>query len=326
MTAEDALRIEDRGVVLATDDSGGSGACFAALGLLPAILLLAACGRGPAEPQLNYSSAPADPGIPSYSLAPHPLYNPQKLSETLQPLVDRLNHQLPGAQISLEGSRDYQAFEQKLRSRGPAFLMPNPWQTIEAMKVGYHVIAMWGDAEDFRGIILVRRDGGISAPSDLKGRAVSFPSPTALAAAIMPQSFLHDRGIDVNKDIQNLYVGSQESSIMSVYLGRSAAGATWPPPWRLFQRDHPSESAQLKVLWETPPLVNNSVMARDDVPDAIRDAVRQALLDLGKTTEGRGVLAGMETARFHAADDSSYDVVRRYVARFEKEVRPVESR
>ena len=61
------------------------------------------------------------------------------------------------------------------------------------------------------------------------------------SAHTIPQYFLHQRGIDVNRDIQNAYVGSQESSIMNAYLGKSVTGVTWPPPWRLFQRDHPAD-------------------------------------------------------------------------------------
>jgi phosphonate transport system substrate-binding protein len=178
------------------------------------------------------------------------------------------------------------------------------------MRVGYHVIAMWGDAQDFKGLFIVRKDTAIKTPADLKGKVVSYPAPTALAAAIMPQYFLHSQGLDINRDVQTLYVVSQESSIMSVFLGQATAGATWPPPWRMFQKQHPNEAAQLKVMWETPYLLNNSVMVRDDMPQDVREAIRQALLDLPKTAEGRQVLAGMETARFHAADDASYEVVR----------------
>ena len=86
---------------------------------------------------------------------------------------------------------------------------------------------------------MVRRDSGIKQPADLKGQGGGLPSPTALAAAIMPQWFLHQHGVNVNRDIENRYVGSQESAIMNVYLGQTAAGATWPPPWRLFQKDRP---------------------------------------------------------------------------------------
>lgn len=291
-----------------------------------ALLLLTACDLGaPARP-LQYSKAPPGDQTPVYRLAPHPLYNPQTLSAVFQPLVEHLNGQLPGVRVELEASRDYQAYEQKFRAREADILLPNPWQTVEAIKAGYHVIAMWGDAHDFKGIFVVRKDGGIARPTDLKGKIVSYPSPTALAAAIMPQYFLHTQGIDINVDVQNNYVGSQESSIMNVYLGQSAAGATWPPPWRRFQKDHPLEAAQLKVIWETPALINNSVMVRDDVPPAVGDAIRQALLELPKTAQGLKILEGMETARFHPADDASYGIVRSYIARFEKEVRPVEPR
>ncbi|QPK61746.1 PhnD/SsuA/transferrin family substrate-binding protein [Methylomonas sp. LL1] len=274
----------------------------------------------------QYGDQPIEPLKPLYRLAVHPLHNPSKLSEAYQPLIDYLNQQITDVHFELEASRDYQVYEAKFRARDSEFLLPNPWQTLEAIKLGYHVIAMAGNAEDFKGLFIVRKDGGIKTPADLKGKVVSYPSRTALAACIMPQYYLHLHGIDVNRDIENRYVGSQESSIMNAYLGQSAAGATWPPPWRLFQRDHPNEAAELTVAWETPSLLNNSVMARDDVPASIRDSVRALILALDTTPEGQAILAGMETARFNAADDASYDAVRNYVAEFEKSVRPVEQK
>jgi phosphonate transport system substrate-binding protein len=290
------------------------------------VLLLGGCDAPPPDKPLQYGTQPSAATVTTHRFAVHPLHNPQLLAEAYQPLVDHLNRQLDGVRIELEASRDYQAYEEKFRARGPAILLPNPWQTLEAMKVGYHVIAMAGDAEDFKGIFIVRKDSGIKTPADLKGKTVSYPSPTALAACIMPQYFLHGHGIDINRDIRNAYVGSQESSIMNAYLGKSAAGVTWPPPWRLFQRDHPSEAAQLKLIWETPPLLNNSVMLRDDVPAAVGEAIRKTLLELSQTPAGEKILAAMSTGRFHAADNASYAQVRDYIANFEKDVRPVEKK
>lgn len=113
---------------------------------------------------------------------------------------------------------------------------------------------------------------------------------------------------------------------MNVYLGQSAAGATWPPPWRAFQKAHPEEAAKLKVIWETESLINNSFMVRDDLPSELRKRVLDLLLELPKSEEGRAILQGMETARFITATNADYDLVRSYVARFEQEVRPVEQR
>lgn len=295
-------------------------------------LVLAMCGAG-CERSSNAPEGPryggepiGEAGGPRYRFAIHPLHNPTKLFKAYQPLIDHLNRRIADAHFELEASRDYPAYEAKFRAREPEFLLPNPWQSLQAMKAGYHVIAMAGDAEDFKGIFVVRRDSPIKQPVDLKGKAVSYPSPTALAACVMPQYYLHKHGIDINKDIQNRYVGSQESSIMNAYMGETAAAATWPPPWRRYQKDHPLEAAELKVIWETPPLVNNAVMVRDDVPVGLRDQVRAVLLGLGRAPEDRRVLEAMETDGFHAANDASYDPVRAYVAVFEKQVRPVETR
>ncbi len=296
------------------------------LKLLLTLIFTAACDSATPPTGPQYTSSPGMTTKPLYHLAIHPLHNPKKLAEAYQPLVDHLNENIPEASFVLEASRDYQDYERKFRARTPAFLLPNPWHTLEAIKVGYKVIAMAGDADDFKGIFIVRKDSNIQTPAELKGKVVSYPSHTALAACIMPQYFLYQNGLDINRDIKNAYVGSQESSIMNAFLGKSAAGATWPPPWRLFQQDHPEQAAQMKLIWETPPLMNNSVMARDDVPADLRDRVQRLILDLEQTPEGKAILEGMSTARFHLADDASYDRVREYVARFEREVRPVEQK
>ncbi len=255
--------------------------------------------------------------------AVHPLHNPATLARDYQPLMDYLNARLGGPELVLEASRDYAAFEDKVRARAPEFLLPNPWQALLALRSGYVVLASAGEPRDFKGIFLVRRDGPVRTVADLRGRRLAYPAPTALAACVMPQWYLHEHGIDATRDVDNAYVGSQESAILSASMGQADAGVTWPPPWRAFQREHPDAAATLRVLCETEPLVNNAIMARDDVPVALRDSVRALLVSMDRDDAGRAVLAGMETARILPATAATYEPVRRFVARFVAEVRPV---
>lgn len=304
--------------------AGGLALLLAKMTGVAGISALAACSREGEGTGPQYGAEPPLPGVAGYRLAVHPLHNPVKLMQAYQPLADALNKRLQSAHLTVEASRDYANFEDKYRAGKPEFLLPNPWQTLQAMQFGYRVIAMAGEADDFKGLIVVRKDGGVQDVADLKGKAVSYPSRTALAACIMPQYFLYKRGIDVSADIENRYVGSQESAIMNVHLRLTSAGATWPPPWRAFQKEHPQEADELEVRWETESLINNSVMVRRDVPAAVVKQVRTLLLGLDTSPSGKAILAGMETARFHPATDADYDVVRRYVDRFEREVRPVD--
>lgn len=295
--------------------------CYSVLLIM---IFLTACGKEPSPaPSPEYRSAPISNSKVEYTFAVHPLHNPAKLIQAYQPLIDYLNRHIPEAAFILESSKDYTSFEQKIAAKTPQFILPNPWQTLQAMQIGYRVIAMAGDEAEFRGLILVRRDSQIQQPTDLKGKAVSYPSATALAGCIMPQFFLYQQGIDISKDLENRYVGSQESSIMNVFLGETAAGATWTLPWFLFQKEHPAEAAQLRVAWETPHLQNNSVMVRRDISIDLATKVQKALLSLKETTEGRAILNGMATKAFYPATEETYTPVRDFITEFERKVRPV---
>ena len=79
-------------------------------------------------------------------------------------------------------------------------------------------------------------------------------------------------------------------------------------------------------MWETPHLINNSVMVRNDIPLLVKEQVSNLLLELHKTTEGKTILSGIETSSFMSATDADYDIVQNYITKFEKEVRLVEGK
>lgn len=301
-------------------------ACIIAALAMLLSLSLTACSERKGEDYLpRYADTPPSNKV-IYRFGVHPLHNPQRMFEVYEPLVEYLNRRFDGAQIELQASSSYAAFEEKLARRQLHLALPNPYQTIKGAEYGYRVFGKMGDDASFRGIILVRKDSGIASVADLKGKAVSYPAPTALAATLLPQWFLHTHGVRVNDEIDNRYVGSQESSIMNVVLGTTAAGATWPQPWKAFIKDHPDFAAQLEVKWETDTLMNNSLMARDDMPQAVVARIGELMFNLHRDAEGREILQRMQLSRFEPADDATYKPVRSFLSRFEQEVRPVEGK
>lgn len=273
------------------------------------------------EPQ--YSNKPVlNPQL--YIFGVHPLHNPERLHEIFGPIIDYLSEQIPNASFQLEASRNYADFEKKLYAGHFHFALPNPYQTVVSLKHGYKVFGKMADDENFCGIILIRKDSKIEQISDLKGKSVSYPAPTALAATMMPQYFLYASGINVNKDIENQYVGSQESSIMSVYLGNTAAGATWPPPWEAFKNERPELSRDLIVKWKTAPLINNGLVVRLDVDSALTKQVATILFSLHTFAEGRNWLKRMELSSFEKADNKRFDVVNDFLKVFQENVRTID--
>lgn len=287
-------------------------------------LVISGCDQSEEKYQPKFSDKPTTQKE-EYVFGVHPLHNPQQLQVVYGPLIDFLNAHVPEVSFRLEASRNYATYEEKLYAGKFQFALPNPYQTILAEDKDYKIFGKMGDDENFRGIILVRKDSGINQVIDLKGKKVSYPAPTALAATMLPQHFIHTHGLDVNKDTESVYVGSQESSIMNVYLKEVAAGATWVLPWQILLKEKPEIAKELEVKWETVPLRNNGLVVRNDVPQAIVDKVAQVLFSLHTHPEGREILARMPLSKFEKADHQTYKVVRDFIQTFTTTIRPITS-
>lgn len=301
-------------------DVGGAVRKFLAVALL-GLPLLACDDKGAVDYQPSYSIKTAETDK-SYRVS-SPFATPETLFAVYQPLIDYVNARLGGPKLKLEASRDYESFEQKLYYRNLDFALANPYQTVMAVPNGYRIFAKMSDDSQQRGLVLLRRDSPVREVEDLIGKAVSYPANRALASTLLPQDFFHRHGVNVKADLDNRYVGSEESAILNVFLGNSAAGATWPMAWVRFQRDEPAKAAQLVVRWETPSLPNNGWVARDDVPPELVQRLRAVLAGMGADPEGRQVLDHIQAAGFEPADDATFDPVRAFLRQFNQTVREV---
>jgi len=289
------------------------------------LLFLSGCDNSSSEKDIYNPQFTNRPQLTlnQYTIGVHPLHNPKRLEEVFGPVADYLSRNIKGANFRIEASRDYAAYDKKLYAGRFEFALPNPYQTVNSLQHGYRVFGKMGDDHNFRGLILVRKDSGIEKVTDLKGKAVSFPAPTALAATMMPQYYLQENGLEVMKDIEIRYVGSQESSIMNVFLGNTSAGATWPPPWRLLSSERPELKAELVPIWITEALPNNGLVVRSDVPEELVNQVSNLIFKLDEDKEGRKILQAMELSRFEAATNNTYQPVVEFLEKFSKKVRPL---
>ena len=292
-------------------------------GLIMALWLgvagLSACSREEAAPTPQYTNqAEVTDKLTHYVFSIHPLQNPQLLHKKFEPLMSYLQAQLPGTAFDLETSSDYADYERKLRAGNADFSLPNPYHAALSRDWGYRVIAKMGNDELFRGIFIARKDSPIKLPADLKGKVVAYPAPTALAAAMMPQLYLQKAGINVLTDIKNQYVGTHNSSIMNAYLRQSDISATWPSAWLTFAQSNPKEAADLKVLWQTPTLIQNAIVVRNTVPTAVAERVTHLLTTLQDSAQGQQLLKDIDTTSFVVAKNQDFEVVFKFLDEYNR--------
>ena len=290
--------------------------------LLAAAALLAACGK--AAPDATYAptlvAPPAKGKVIEYSFGVTPMSNFRDIYDVFQPIVETLNAGLPPeTRLVLEVPRGLAEHERQLESRHFAFALSNPYHSWRAVqRDGYRIFAKMGDDQAFRGVWVVRRDSPIRTLADFHGKRLSFPPRSALAATMMTQLQLKQNGVDPALDAKSTYVGSQHAAIMQVATGEADAGATWPLAWATFQRVHPSEAAGLEVRFRTPPLVNQGIIARDDIPPELVRRVLALMQAMNQDPKGRALLAAVPIAAFEPATDAQYDVVRSFMAEYKR--------
>ena len=275
------------------------------------------------DEQQTYSNSSQN-NVKTYIFGVHPLLNSKKLFEVYQPLVDKINDNLIGAKIKLESSINYAAFNKKMMNGHFDFALPNPYQTITSFKYGYRVFGKMGDDFSFRGIILVRKDSGITKETDLIGKTVSYPAPTALAATMMPQYYLQTHGVDINKDIKNKYVGTHASAIMNVYLGNSIASATWPLGWKTYIKTHPKIAQEVEIKWQTDKLINNGLIVKIGTPTNIIKTFEDIVFNLQKSAEGRKILESMAISKYEPATNKTFNIVTSFLDKFKTTVRALD--
>jgi len=256
--------------------------------------------------------------IKTYKFGIHPYLNSKKMYVAYRPILDLIEKKVGGIEIILETSLNYADYNKKLYRGDFDISLPNPFQTYNALSHEYKVIARMKPDTVFRGIFIARKDSHLSSVDQLKGKKVSFPAPTALAATMMPLMYLHEQGLDVEHDIQKMYVGSQYSSILNAYVSDTIAGATWPPPWESWKKENPQKAKEMEVVWQTESLINNGVIVKNELDEALVEKLKDVLVGLDKTLRGQQLLYAAGFEGFRDSNCSDYDVVSDFLKSYDK--------
>ncbi len=279
------------------------------------MFLLTGCNDTEKAP--TYRPSAKEVNVTTYTLGIHPYLNSKKMHRSYRPILDMIESKAGDIDIVLETSSSYEEYNTKLYRGDFDFSLPNPFQTYNALSHGYKVVARMKPDSVFRGIFVARRELGLKDPLELKGKKISFPAPTALAATMMPLYFLHEHGIDIQNDIEKKYVGSQYSSILNAYSFDTTAAATWPPPWEAWVKENPEKAQKMEVLWQTEPLINNGFVVKKGLDPQVVDKVVALLIALDRSKRGERLLENAGFAGFSKADDNDYiEVVGSFIKKY----------
>ena len=239
----------------------------------------------------------------TYTFGVVPQQSASKLAQLWTPIVLHLSGQT-GLEIKFATAPNIPTFEKRLAAGDYDFAYMNPYHfTVFNQEPGYHALAK-AKNKRIKGIIVVRKDSGITELKQLNRQTLAFPAPAAFAASILPRSHLSEIGVDFTAK----YVSSHDSVYSTVAKGLYPAGGG---VMRTFNNMPDTVRKQLHVLWTTQGYTPHAFAAHPKVNAADQRKLQQALTRMDSSLNGMALLESIKLQGIESAQSGDWDDVRR---------------
>lgn len=160
--------------------------------------------------------------------------------------------------------------------------------------------------------IIVRKDSGINAISDLEGKTFAWVDPASASGYMFPRAHLVAELDTTNDHIDDLFravvfSGGHDASVRLVINGDvDAAAVSDSQVQRMAAAEFPGVD-NLQVLTETRPIPRSPEAYRDDLPESLKQALYDAYTSFD---DEEFLVAHNYHDGFIPVEDDAYDVVR----------------
>ena len=199
------------------------------------------------------------------------------------PLAAYLEQAL-GMKVEFTPVSDYPAAVEALVNKKVDLVWFGGFTHVQAnLRSGGKIVPLAQRVEDTRlqSVFIAKTDSGIKSLADMKGKQVSFGSQSSTSGHLMPRNFLLQAKIDPDKDFKRIaYSGAHDATIASVVSGKVDAAALDITVWKKFVAENRVDTKAVDVFFTTPTYFNYNWSVHADMPKAMQDKVKAALLGL----------------------------------------------
>jgi phosphonate transport system substrate-binding protein len=141
-----------------------------------------------------------------------------------------------------------------------------------------------GTADADQGPVAEEKIGTIAS-----GTTVSFVEQASASGYIFPATIFLNNGIDPETDIDPIFAGGHDASVIAVCEGQAEVGVSFDDA-RGAAETTCDLAANLVVFAYGPEIPNDGWAVAGDLPENLKEAIKQALLDYSATEEGQVTL------------------------------------
>lgn len=257
---------------------------------------------------------------------------PTKAENTVEskakPLAELLSKEL-GIPVKVSVSTDYSTIIEAMASKQidlgimppNAYVLANDRGAANAILQSqlYGVSQPGGKANEdekvasFRGQVIFKKDSGIKSYEDLVGKTIASQDVVSASGYVFPVAEMIEKGIDVDRDVNFVTVNGIDNAILAVINGDADAAFSFEDGRNLMLKDYPTIFEDLDSFFTEARIPNDAIAVRTDMDDEWTEKIRQAFIAIGESEDGREIVRSLYGhVGYTTADDSSYDIIRKY--------------
>jgi phosphonate transport system substrate-binding protein len=182
-------------------------------------------------------------------------------------------------------------------------------------KLGVEVLARPESTDGtstYYGLIFVRKDSRIRTAQDMRGKIFVFVDKATTAGYLLPLAYFRQHGIRNYKTFfrETYFAGTHEDAINDVLNRRADAGAAKNTEYERMALNDGRIGLELSVLQTSPRVPENALAVRPGLNPEVKARLKETLLNLQNTPEGRTILRALGSRRFIETKDDDYLPVR----------------
>ena len=265
--------------------------------VLTSLLVMSLASPGRAEQVLRISSIPEEAATEQV--------------RKLKPLADYLSRET-GMKVIFTPVNDYPAAVEALVNKKIDLVWLGGSTFVQAkIRSKNTVVPLLQRQEDtdFKSVFITRVGSGITKLQDLKGKTVSFGSPSSTSGHLMPRKFLMEVGLEPERDFRRIaYSKAHDAAIAAVASGQVDAAAIDITVWQKFVSEQRVDTAKVAVFHTTPGFYNYNWTVHQDMPKALQEKIVSAFLKLSPSTpEGQEILKLNRATRYIRTEAKNYE-------------------
>lgn len=244
-----------------------------------------------------------------------PRRSPSEMVEMFMPLANYLTREL-GVPVRIETTPDFSSFWNAVQAKRYDIVHYNQYHYLRSHKQqGYQVIAKneEGGTSSIAGVVLARADSGFKTLNDLRGKTILFGgNKQALISYVIPTYLLRQAGLGPG-DYQEEFALNPPNVTLAVFFRRAPAGGTGDIVYNTDYLRDKVDVSKLQIIARSKPVAHLPWAVRGDLPVALRERIRHALLAVKQAPDAGRILKAASLTNIVRADDAEYNYLRHII-------------